>query len=90
MEKLRIRAGYQLRTVAGRTVVVPTEDTLDTNVMIVLNETGKLLWEHLAGGAAPEELVSALLAEYSVSEDIARRDVQAFIDRMRARGLFEE
>ena len=42
MEKLRIRKGYQLRTVAGRTVVVPTEDTLDVNTMIVLNETGTI------------------------------------------------
>ncbi|MBQ2952384.1 MAG: PqqD family protein [Clostridia bacterium] len=90
MEKLRIRTGYQLRTVAGRTVVVPTEDTLDTNVMIVLNETGKLLWDRLSAGATPEELVSALLAEYDVSQDVARSDVQAFIARMRQRGLFED
>lgn len=90
MDKLKIKAGYQLRTVAGRTVVVPTEDTLDTNTMIVLNETGKLLWERLSSGATQAELVAALLAEYSVDEETAHRDVQAYIDRMRKRGLFEQ
>lgn len=90
MEKLRIKADYQLRTVAGRTVVVPTKDTLDVNTMIVLNETGKLLWERLAEGATPAELVSALLAEYAVPEETARRDVQAFIDRLKKRGLFDQ
>lgn len=90
MEKLRIKAGYQLRTVAGRTVVVPTEDTLDVNTMIVLNETGKLLWERLTEGATPAELVAALLAEYSVSEETARKDVQVFIDRLQKRGMFNQ
>lgn len=90
MDKLKIKAGYQLRTVAGRTVVVPTEDTLDTNTMIVLNETGKLLWERLTGGATPQELAAALLAEYSVPEDTALQDVQVFIARMQKRGLFEQ
>lgn len=89
MDMLKIKAGYQLRTVAGRTVVVPTDETLNVNMMIVLNESGKFLWERLAEGAAPEELVAALLAEYSVDEETARNDVQAFIDRMRGHGLFE-
>lgn len=90
MEKLKIKAGYQLRTVAGRTVVVPMGDTLDINLMIVLNETGRFLWERLADGAAPGELEAALLAEYGIDGETARRDVQAFIERMRNRGLFEE
>lgn len=90
MEKLSIRKGYQLRTVAGRTVVVPTEDTLDVNTMIVLNETGKLLWERLTEGATPAELVAALLAEYNIPEETACSDAQVFIGRLRKRGLFEQ
>ena len=90
MEKLKIKAGYQLRTVAGRTVVVPTEDTLDVNMMIVLNETGKLLWERLSDGATSEELVAALLEKYSVPKETALRDVQVFISRMRKHELFDQ
>ncbi len=90
MEKLRIKAGYQLRTVAGRTVVVPTGDMLDVNTMIVLNETGKLLWERLTEGATPAELVAALLAEYSVPEETACSDVQVFVDRLQKNGLFDQ
>lgn len=90
MEKLRIKNGYQLRTVAGRTVVVPTEDTLDVNTMIVLNETGKLLWERLTEGATPAELVATLLEEYSIPEETACGDVQVFIDRLRKHGLFDQ
>ena len=48
---MKLKDGFILRSVAGETVVVPTGDDLDLNMMITLNETGKFLWEHLEKGA---------------------------------------
>ena len=76
---MKLKEGFILRTVAGETVVLPTGDELDLNMMITLNETGKFLWERLEKGAREEDLVKDLLAEYDVEEHTARNHVALFV-----------
>ena len=88
---MKIKDGYMIREVAGYHVVVPVGDAaLDFNGMINLNETGAVLWKAMIEGADEEKLVSALLAEYEISEDIARKDVKQFIIKMREANLIDE
>lgn len=88
---MKIKDGYMIREVAGYHVVVPVGDAaLDFNGMINLNETGAVLWKAMIEDADEEKLVSALLAEYEISEDIARKDVQQFIIKMREANLIDE
>lgn len=88
---MKIKEGYMIREVAGYHVVVPVGDAaLDFNGMINLNETGAVLWKAMVEDADEEKLVSALLAEYEISEDIARKDVKQFIIKMREANLIDE
>lgn len=88
---MKIKDGYMIREVAGYHVVVPVGDAaLDFNGMINLNETGAVLWKAMVEDADEEKLVSALLAEYEISEDIARNDVKQFIIKMREANLIDE
>lgn len=80
---MKLKDGFILRTVAGETVVLPTGGVTDFDMMITLNDTGKFLWERLAVGAEETELVSALLAEYDVTEELAAQSVAAFVARLR-------
>ena len=42
---MKIKGLYVIRKIAGETVVVPSGDgQLDSNVLIMLNETGEFLW----------------------------------------------
>lgn len=84
---MKLKEGFVLRTVAGDTIVVPTGATLDLNMMITLNDTGKFLWEKLEKGAEVEELVAALLAEYDVDEARARAHVAAFVEKLNGHGF---
>lgn len=76
-----------MRTVAGDTIVVPTGNTLDLNMMITLNDTGKLLWKLLEKGAEEAELAAALLAEYDVDEATAKAHVAAFVEKLNGHGF---
>ncbi len=88
---MKIKDGYMIREVAGYNVVVPVgEAALDFNGMINLNETGALLWKTLTDGAEEKDLVAALLAEYDVPEDVAKKDVADFIIKMREANLIDE
>ena len=86
---MKIKDGYLLREVAGSFVVVSLGN-LDFDGMIRLNETGELLWRALEKGASEADLVSLLLKEYRVTEEIASRDVALFIEKLRANALLDE
>lgn len=81
---MTIKGSFILREVAGSHVVVPVgASVVDFNGMITLNETGAFLWGLLSQDAAPEDLVRRLTEEYDVTPEEARRDVDAFLQRMR-------
>lgn len=84
---MKLKEGFVLRTVGGDNIVVPTGDTLDLNMMITLNDTGKFLWEKLEKGAEAEELVAALLEEYDVEEATAKAHVAAFVEKLNGHGF---
>ena len=80
---MKLREGFLLREVAGETVVIPSGDALDLNMMITLNDTGRFLWERLNQGAEEQELVNALLSEYEVDEATAKNGVKSFIEKLK-------
>lgn len=84
---MKLKDGFILREVAGQTVVVPSGDELDLNLMITLNGTGKFLWEKLEQGTDMDALVSAMLAEYDVDEATARKGAEAFVAKLEANGF---
>ena len=81
---MKLKQGFILRTVAGETIVLPSGDELDLNMMITLNETGKFLWQHLQQGTTEEALVQALLAEYDVTAEVAAEHVHKFVEKLHA------
>ena len=84
---MKLKEGFLLRQVAGKTVVLPSGDTLDLNMMITLNDTGAFLWKLLEQETDEDALVSALLGEYDVDETTARSSVTAFVAKLYDNGF---
>lgn len=84
---MKLKEGFLLRTVAGQTVVLPTGDELDLNMMITLNDTGAFLWERLTEETSEDALVQALLGEYDVDEATARTAVANFAAKLSENGF---
>lgn len=87
---MKLKDGFILRDVAGQTVVLPTGDELNLNMMITLNETGKFLWERLGQETDEAALVSALLAEYDVDENTAKAAVSGFVAKLNDNGFLTD
>ena len=88
---MKIKENFVLKTVAGQSIVVPVgEAAITFNAMITLSESGKFLWENLLDDTTEENLLSAILAEYDVSEEVARRDILEFLNKMREADLLDE
>lgn len=88
---MKIKNGFILRQVSEAYVVVAVGEAAGAfNGMISLNESGAFLWKQLSEGCADEkELVQKLLNEYEVSEELAAKDVHAFLERLRAANVLE-
>lgn len=83
-------ANFLMREVAGSWVVVPVgQAAREFSGMMRLNPTGRFLWELLEQEQTEGSLVAALLERYDVSEDVASKDVAAFLEKLRSAGALE-
>ena len=86
---IKIKEGYILREVAGSNIVVPV-GKLDFDGVITLNETGVMIWKILQKGADKEEIIKAITSEYDISTEIASKDFDAFLLKLRKANLIDE
>ena len=87
---MKLNKNFVLRRVANAYMVLPLgQATVSFEGMLKLNESGALLWKALKDGADLDGLVNALTAEYNVSEDQARADIQEFLDKLAQAGCLE-
>lgn len=87
---MKIKEGFILREVAGNSIVVAVGNAVkEFNGVINLNQTGAFLWKILQDGAEKEDLVKALLSEYEVDEQTAKKDVDLFIGRLEQANLIK-
>lgn len=88
---MKVSDEFILRNVAGDNLLIPTgSSALDVKGLILLSESGVLLYNKLKNGCTKEDLIAALTAEYAVSDDEAARDTEAFLDQMRQLNMLVE
>ena len=80
---MKIKDGFILRKVGTQHVVAATGKASENfNGMMRLNESGAFAFRLLQEGVTKEELVNRIVAEYDVSEETARADVNRFLTRL--------
>ena len=88
---MKLKYGFVLREMAGEYLAVPFDERYkDVGGLVSLNESGAFLWKKLSEEISEEELVSAVVAEYEVSEDEAKEAVSLFIGSLRGADLLEK
>lgn len=88
---MKIKSGFILRDVGGKTFVVAVgERSREFKSMVTLNETGKFIWNCLEKGATAEEVVNEILSKYECDDkSMVEEDVKAFIARLGGDGILE-
>ena len=88
---MKLKEGMLLEKVDGEYVAVTTGKAAKAfNGLIRHNKTADFLYRQLMTETTESELVAALLQKYEVSEEIASRDVHAFVCQIRKAGLLDE
>lgn len=88
---MKIKSGFILRDVAGKTFVVATgELSKKFKGMITLNETGKFIWNLLVNDITKEEIVNKMLEVYEgVDRATVEKDVDIFVDKLKGDNILE-
>ena len=88
---MKIREGFVLRNIVGEHIVMPVGENINKfEGALVLNEVSAFLWESLKAYISKEDLLALLLAEFDVERDVAEKDLDVFLDQLRAQELLEE
>lgn len=87
---MQIKKGFVLREVGGETIVVPVgKMSKEFHGMINLNATGAFLWRFYTDEHSVDDGVAALCAEYDVTDEKARADVEKFTEILLRNGFAE-
>lgn len=85
---MKVDKEFVLREIAGDYIIIPTGKTvLEFNGLITVNEVGVSLWNMLQNEITFEGLVQGILDEYDVEEEVAREDIQEFLDMLVRGGI---
>jgi hypothetical protein len=77
-----------MRNNGGRTILVPTGALVrDMKGFVILNETGRWVWERLDGVITADELSLAMIAEYEVPQEQALADISAMLTQLNDAGV---
>ena len=81
---MEIKKELITRQIAGETVLVPVGKAVyDNNGLFVMNELGAFIWQLLPDAETEAQIVSAVLAEYEVSQETAAKDVAEFLGKLK-------
>ena len=88
---MKIKSGFILRDVGGKTFVVAVgERSREFKSMVTLNETGKFIWQTLEGGATIDDVVDAILSTYECDDRaMVENDVKLFVEKLERDGILE-
>lgn len=82
---MKLKKEFILREIAGEYILVPTgETTLNFNGLITVNELGAFIWNNIEKVNSEDDILKLILDEYEVEENIAREDLNEFLNKLKA------
>ena len=79
---MKTNKGVIYRNIAGEHMLIPVGSAaMDNNGMFIMTELGGRIWQLLEAGATREEMITTLLEEYEVEENILREDMEEFLQQ---------
>lgn len=87
---MKLKKGFKAVSIGeDRFIIEVGGSTVDLRSAMLLNPAAELLFTALFEDRSEKELVDILLSSYDVDEDTARRDVSAFILKLKERDMLD-
>lgn len=87
---MKIKKRLLKRQIAGDAFLVPVgKEVYDSNGLFLLTEVGEFIWDRLEQAQGMEDILNAVLEEYDVEESVARKDVEAFLEKLQTMDIID-
>ena len=87
---MKLKEEFMIREFNGTVYAVPSGPSAEhRGEPIILNETGRILWQKLLSDTDEPSLVDALTDAYEIDPAVAAADVAAFVAELRAADLID-
>lgn len=87
---MKLNENFILKTVAGEPVVAPVGDAVNIiNGIIKLNGLAEIIWKALEAGESYEKIVDLVKSEYDAPEDVIKKDLDAFLEKLKNYKILE-
>ena len=81
---MKFKKEFMLREIVGETVLIPTGETAaNFNGLISVNELGRFIWDNYEKAEDEDELLNFILEEYEVERNVAKADLDEFLQILR-------
>lgn len=81
---MKLNEHYVLKEVAGEYMLVYQDATnVDISKVITVNEVGAFIIKGAGENKSEEDIVNDILKEYQVEEEIVRKDVHEYIEKLK-------
>ena len=88
---MKIKYDFAIREILGEYIFVPLgEGALALSGMGTTNEVGAFICGRLKENRSYDELYADLLSEFEVDADVARKDLDEFLDKLKQMGFLQE
>lgn len=85
---MKVNSEYVMREIAGDTILIPIGDTINNfNGLVILNELAKFIWEKMPQAKDEEELLNYILDEYEVDREVAKADLDEFLEMLKKENI---
>jgi len=87
---VKLKNGFVLRKINKKYYAVPVGPLAARHkILVSMNGTCLFVWEQLQQERTKQELLSAILTEYDVDEQLAAADLDRFLGALEKAGLLE-
>lgn len=88
---MKAKSGFVLREVVGEYILMPVGENIGHfNGTIIMNDVAALVWEKLQNPVSRDDLLAAILDEFSIWEDVAAADLDKLLEKLKNYGVIEE
>lgn len=86
---MKIRNGYEIKSVEGIHIVVPTSDNVSMAGVITLNDTALYVWNLLSNDISRDEIVDKMASDYDAPREEIASDVDELLESLRQNELLD-
>lgn len=90
VKNLNINKEVVYREILGQHILIPVGAALtDKTGLFNMSELGAFIWKLINESKNEDEILSAILEEYDVEKEVAKKDLEEFLSKLKEFGIVE-